>query len=133
MAIYCKKVINEAIFQAQMGKLNQTSKIVTQIETVETDRTPTTPDIHTFQYNQEVSRPSNTELLRSTPEGPTKPLQRLGGLNPIICGVDTFQYDHGRFRSSIGTEIARSLGEATNDLLQSLGEYYSRYNVEDNK
>ena len=112
-----------------MGKLNQTSKIVTQIET---DRTPTTPDIHTFQYNQEVSRPSNTELLRSAPEGPMKPLQRLGGLNPIFREIDTFQYDHERFRSPIGTEIARSLGETTNDPSRSLGEYYSRYNVEDN-
>jgi hypothetical protein len=29
MAIYCQRVINEAIFEAQMGSLNRTSRVVT--------------------------------------------------------------------------------------------------------
>ena len=30
MAMYCQRVINEAIFEAQMGSLNRTSRVVTE-------------------------------------------------------------------------------------------------------
>jgi len=30
MAMYCQKVINEAIFEAQMGSLNRTSRVMTE-------------------------------------------------------------------------------------------------------
>jgi len=30
MVIYCQRVINEAIFEAQMGSLNRTSRVITE-------------------------------------------------------------------------------------------------------
>ena len=30
MAVYCQRVINEAIFEAQMGSLNRTSRVITE-------------------------------------------------------------------------------------------------------
>jgi len=30
MAMYCQRVINEAIFEAQMGSLNRTSRVITE-------------------------------------------------------------------------------------------------------
>ena len=30
MAMYCQRVINEALFEAQMGSLNRTSRVITE-------------------------------------------------------------------------------------------------------
>lgn len=126
MAIYCKKVINEALFQAQIGKLNDTSKIETQIAK---DKTPSR-DIHKFQNNL----PSNTEFVRptSTPNTPVEHSRRLKILNPIYGRTDTFQYDDQGVNSNLEPEIMGSLGEATTVPAPSLVEYYSTYNFEDN-
>lgn len=66
MAIYCKKLINEAIFQAQIKKLNETSRIVT-------DRAPTS--FH--YYHQGGSLPIETEVVRSTGEATNEGSLRL--------------------------------------------------------
>lgn len=71
MATYCKKLFNEAIFLAQTGKLNETSRIVTN--TPATSRT-----IETFCYDHQGagSLPSETEVVRSTAESANEPCIR---------------------------------------------------------
>jgi len=55
MAMYCQRVINEAIFEAQMGSLNRTSRVITEplysIPPQQLTDQPTTSHFSTVEYS----------------------------------------------------------------------------------
>lgn len=57
MAMFCRRVINEAIFEAQMGTLNRTSRVVTDPHYPQSTSTP-----HEYMYAEtsRISNPNNS-------------------------------------------------------------------------
>ena len=58
MAMFCRRVINEVIFEAQMGTLNRTSRVVTDPHYPQSTSTP-----HEYMYAEppsDISNPNNS-------------------------------------------------------------------------
>ena len=63
MAMYCQRVINEAIFEAQMGSLNRTSRVITEpLYSIPPQQLTDQPTTSHFSSVDEAREISNTAI-----------------------------------------------------------------------